>query len=76
MLSLLFKINVKWTIYCPKARVMNKKAILIFIGLVAGNFISVHLFDLKIETFVERSFFQGIAIFCYWLSIKNGDDNA
>lgn len=54
---------------------MSKKAVLIFIGLVLGNFISIPLFDLTIETFLERSFFQGIAIFCYWMSIKGGKSN-
>ncbi len=45
-------------------------AVICFLSLTAGNFISVALFDTTIYTATERSFFQGVAILLYWFLQK------
>ncbi len=46
----------------------------IFLGLGSGNFLYQHLISTtpNMESAFERTYFQGIAIFCCWLLSKYG----
>lgn len=46
------------------------KELVIFIGLLTGNIIAQAFMDGPLALALERSYFQGIALFAYWLCTK------
>ncbi len=46
------------------------KELVVFIGLLTGNIVTQSLMDGPMSTAFERSYFQGMALFAYWLCTK------
>lgn len=46
------------------------KELVVFIGLLTGNMFTQSFMDGSMSTAFERSYFQGIALFTYWLCTK------
>lgn len=43
------------------------KLLMLFVGLAAGNFVYSMLTGAPHSVAIERTYFQGLALFCAWL---------
>ena len=49
---------------------MKIKLFTLFVALTLGNLLAAGLFNVTLHTIFERSFFQGVALFCAYLLLK------